>query len=38
MVWEVLRLNMYFVCFFGPEECFNGEGWDSSLNSSIHKL
>ena len=36
MVWEVLRLNVSFVCFLGPEECFSGEGWDRSSNSSVH--
>ena len=25
MVWEVLRLNVSFVCFLGPEISFNGE-------------
>ena len=33
MVWEVLRLNVSFVCFLGPEECFSGEGWDRSLKT-----
>ena len=37
MVWEVLRLNVSFVCFLRPEECFSGEGWDKSSNSSVHK-
>ena len=36
MVWEVFRLNVSFVCFLGPEECFSGEGWDRSSNSSVH--
>ena len=36
MVWEVLRLNVSFVCFLGQEECFSGEGWDRFLNSSRH--
>ena len=36
MVWEVLRLNVSFVCFLGSEECFSGEGWERSSNSSIH--
>ena len=31
-------LNVSFVCFLGPEECFSGEGWDRSLNSSVHSL
>ena len=26
MVWEVL--NVSFVSFLGPEECFSGEGWE----------
>ena len=37
MVLDVLKLNVS--CFFfwgGPEECFSGEGWDRSLNSSVH--
>ena len=38
MVWEVLRLNMSFVCFLGPQECFIREGWDRSLNSLVHIL
>ena len=38
MVWEVLRLNVSFVCFWGAEECFSGEGWDRSLNGSVHKF
>ena len=38
MVWEVLRLNVSFVCFLGPEECFSGKDWDRSLNSSVHKF
>ena len=38
MVWEVLRLDMSFVCFLWPEECFSGEGWDRSFNSSVYKL
>ena len=37
MFCEVLMLNA-IVCFFGPEECFSGEGWDRSLNSSVHKF
>ena len=37
MVWEVLRLNVSCL-FLGPEECFSGEGWDRSLNSSVHKF
>ena len=36
MVWEVLRLNESCL-FFGPEECFSGEGWDRSSNSLVHK-
>ena len=30
MVWEVLRPNVSFVRFLGPEVCFSGEGWDRS--------
>ena len=37
MVREVFRLKS-FVCFLRPEECFSGEGWDRSSNSSIHKF
>ena len=36
MVWEVLRLNVSFVCILRPEECFSGEGWDRCLNSLVH--
>ena len=36
MVWEVLWLNVSFVCFLGPEECFSGEGWDRSFKISVH--
>ena len=32
----MFRLNVSFVWFLGPEECFSGEGWDRSLNSSVH--
>ena len=38
MVGEVFRLNVSFVCFLGPEECFSGESWDRSSNSSEHDL
>ena len=38
MVGEVFRLNVSFVCFLGPEECFSGEGWDRSSNSSVHNF
>ena len=38
MVWEVFRLNVSFACFWGPEECFSGEGLDRFLNSSVHKF
>ena len=40
MVWEVFRLNVSFfiVCFLEPEGCFSGEGWERSLNSSVHKF
>ena len=37
MVWEVLRLNVSFLRGGGAEECFSGEGWDRSSNSSLHK-
>ena len=37
MVWEMFRLNVSVVCFLEPEECFSGEGWDRSLNSSVHQ-
>ena len=30
MVGEVFRLNVSFVCFLGPKECFSGESWDRS--------
>ena len=36
MVWEVLRLNVSFVCFLGRKECFSVEGWDRSSISSVH--
>ena len=36
MVWELPRLNVSFVCFLGPEECFSGEGRYISSNSSVH--
>ena len=29
------RMCLLFV-FLGPEECFSGECWDRSLNSSVH--
>ena len=38
MIWEVFRLNVSFVCFLGQEECFSGEGWDRSSDSSLHKF
>ena len=31
MVGEVFRLNVSFVCFLGPEECFSGESWMDPL-------
>ena len=37
MIWEAFRLDVSFICFFGPEECFSsGVGWDRSLNGLIH--
>ena len=38
MVGEVFRLNVSFVCLLGREECFSGEGWDRSSDSSVHKF
>ena len=29
---------MCLVCFLGPEECFSGESWDGSSNSSEHEF
>ena len=36
MIWEVLRMNVSFVCRLGQEECFSGEGWDPLTVLYVH--
>ena len=38
MVGEVFRLNVSFFLGGGAEECFRGESWDRSSNSSVHEF
>ena len=32
----ILAIIYWLLLYTGPKECFSGEGWDRSSNSSVH--
>ena len=35
---KCLGLMCLLFVFWGPEQCFSGESWDRSSNSSVHEF